>query len=98
MTMIERCARAIWDALESAHVPEARESWDAATGFSNDLRKDLFRQIARAAIEAMQGPLTPEMVSAGAERSSFDIPIFKRLNAVAIYKDMITAALQEPTP
>ncbi len=78
--MIERVAKALWDAAEA-------EEYDA----QDDLTKSMYRRGARAAIEAMRIP-TKVMMDAGWETTSTHV-VDGRPDE--IWPAMIDAALKE---
>jgi hypothetical protein len=96
--MIERAARALYDcerqrsdladevvsAASGKPVKSSMEPWEEVA--------DLYRSDARAAIEAIREP-KGAMIAAGGRLSQMKDPALQNLNAMAIYRAMITRLL-----
>lgn len=80
--MVERVARAIFASEYVGEFP------------TGGIAHALELQKARAAIEAMRERTGP-MIRAGGERSHMKVPMLQNLNAMAIWRAMIDAALSE---
>lgn len=95
MTMLERTARAMWDA-DSLH---SAENWDAPFvpwQITEEFDRETYRRRARAVLQAMREP-TPEMICAGDrthtyERFSTNIT---DADAERCWQAMLDAALSE---
>lgn len=99
MTMLDKCARAIWEKWEDAYPPSDKRPWEQADTFLDGmLTKALCYMLAQTVLEALRDP-TPEMVKAGAlilqeitEDGSWEGAVS---NAADIFTAMIDEALKE---
>lgn len=71
MTMLDKCARAIWEKWEDAYPPSDKRPWEQADTFLDGmLTKALCYMLAQTVLEALRDP-TPEMVALGEGYSDF---------------------------
>ena len=81
-SMVDRVAKALSNDTDA--------DWQAMP----TLHKAVFYSMARAALQALMEP-TPRMMQAGAELSlEKDVEVIARLNANAIFREMIRSAME----